>query len=912
DDVYRDGATVTNSITNAVEANANTPGALEALAFDPTPVSTVVSDTTDTVTATLTASGPTYVPTGTEITYTVTLSTLTGLTPIGPTNGNLVFTLADGSSVTIASGSANTVGTVTVLYPLGTGSPIVNSIASVSNPDEYENLVTAGTTSVISNTLPTGGGTMSLTLDEAGLDTTKDPLDIRAGLVTGTKPGTTVESAQASTGISFTTTGEALTVGFAAPTGANQPIVTDLATGYALTWALNGAGELEGTLIKTSAPTATLGVAIVLKLSGDVTAAAGGDIATPTLTATLVDNLNHALGTGSIAVTNVKIAATDASGDVVMGTASVTVVDDAPTAIVPDAAVLLNTAGASFTAALDVDRNIDPNLGADGGAIRFSSALNGAASGLTSGGLPITYAVSANGLTLTGSSAAGTVFTVTLNPDASFASANDTYTVVMTRPVDSASASVDFSGLAYAPSGGNLTWNGFVPAGETLQSPINNDSRDLLITPMGSGTSVNNTNNGFGAAGGGDGVRIGTNEGLRLDFVTDLRGSPAASGNYPDPAQGHTFDGHYTVNGSTLKFDANASTVQFAAKTDVNDPVIAGYSTVGDGTTTPITGVIITRTVGATTYQQYVDLTTAGASNSVNLGPVGDVRTYTVTELAGASAGEITISNLGSNDTVAIFTGSPGYTTLDVRYASGGAFLLKGFGTSAISPGLAQFSLPLELVDGDGDAVSASLSVALATSGDVIQNFSASASGVTPVIDAAAGEHVIGSSQADTLNGSSASNVLSGDDGDDTLNGNGGNDVLLGGTGNDLLDGGIGLDVLMGGTGQNTLTGGTGADIFLIDPSKLSVNLPDLITDYSLAEGDKVDLSALFATMPVGDRATAANVDSLVNIVGNALQVDTNGAGAGASFVTVATFSAAPASVSVIFDNDPTHAVTIT
>ena len=55
DDVYLDGEIVVNHIVSAVEANAGTPGALENLVVDDTPVSTVVSDTINDVTVTLSA-----------------------------------------------------------------------------------------------------------------------------------------------------------------------------------------------------------------------------------------------------------------------------------------------------------------------------------------------------------------------------------------------------------------------------------------------------------------------------------------------------------------------------------------------------------------------------------------------------------------------------------------------------------------------------------------------------------------------------------------------------------------------------------------------------------------------------------------------------------------------------------------
>ncbi|WP_298723733.1 immunoglobulin-like domain-containing protein, partial [uncultured Oceanisphaera sp.] len=52
DDVYVDGATVSNAITAISEANAGDAGSLEQLSFDGTAVTTAIGDSTDTTTLT--------------------------------------------------------------------------------------------------------------------------------------------------------------------------------------------------------------------------------------------------------------------------------------------------------------------------------------------------------------------------------------------------------------------------------------------------------------------------------------------------------------------------------------------------------------------------------------------------------------------------------------------------------------------------------------------------------------------------------------------------------------------------------------------------------------------------------------------------------------------------------------------
>ncbi|MGK9236561.1 M10 family metallopeptidase C-terminal domain-containing protein [Inquilinus limosus] len=121
----------------------------------------------------------------------------------------------------------------------------------------------------------------------------------------------------------------------------------------------------------------------------------------------------------------------------------------------------------------------------------------------------------------------------------------------------------------------------------------------------------------------------------------------------------------------------------------------------------------------------------------------------------------------------------------------------------------------------------------------------------------------------DDLWGAAGDDRLAGDDGNDVLEGNSGNDRLDGDEGddrlyggdhyhhdyvhrdepdNDWLDGGAGSDELDGGAGADTLTGGAGADLFYYEEvSDSAVENADRITDFSRAEGDRIDLGALDA-----------------------------------------------------------------
>ncbi|WP_343717179.1 S8 family serine peptidase [Inquilinus sp.] len=171
-------------------------------------------------------------------------------------------------------------------------------------------------------------------------------------------------------------------------------------------------------------------------------------------------------------------------------------------------------------------------------------------------------------------------------------------------------------------------------------------------------------------------------------------------------------------------------------------------------------------------------------------------------------------------------------------------------------------------------------------------------------------ENVIGGDGADTITGGAEVNQLAGGRGNDVLNGEGGadrldggggvdtasyadgtagvlvnlvsgtgnagaaqgdilisienltgsqaNDSLVGNTYANVLQGGNGNDVLTGAGGQDTLTGGAGADRFVygsVAQSPVGTG-SDLITDFSHAQGDRIDLSPVDANvLAAGDQA---------------------------------------------------------
>ncbi|NOI99613.1 retention module-containing protein [Vibrio kanaloae] len=81
--------------------------------------------------------------------------------------------------------------------------------------------------------------------------------------------------------------------------------------------------------------------------------------------------------------------------------------------------------------------------------------------------------------------------------------------------------------------------------------------------------------------------------------------------------------------------------------------------------------------------------------------------------------------------------------------------------------------------------------------------------------------------------------LLAGTNATDLIAGSG-NDRLEGGSGDDTLIGGDGNDTLIGGDGSDILTGGNGMDSFVW--LNIEDGVEDTITDFSLSEGDQIDL----------------------------------------------------------------------
>ncbi|MFH7326707.1 retention module-containing protein [Desulfurivibrio sp. C05AmB] len=559
------------------------------------------------------------------------------------------------------------------------------------------------------------------------------------------------------------------------------------------------------------------------------------------------------LATGLVVLTGTATI-TDSDGDTAFASQSldlggnISFTDDGPTVFTPKAAYLVNEAGATVTRSLDIDGDIDNNIGADQpGTVRFSADLEGTESGLTAGGQSILYSVSADGQVLTGyTEQAGDIFTITLNHNLDD---DDTYTVEMIGVVDGGLTTIEFTvNGAYNFVGGNTDWAGFYnpnPEG---------DNNDLLLTPFGAGTVNTNANSG----GVGGGSSVGEGEAMRVDFVYNLDGKPKSGQTY-DPNSTdkdfHSFDGHYNVNGASAKFTgitggSKESAIRIKAFDDLGDT--DNNNIVGDGVRDSIT------TIGIRYNGESAKVSYSATPTVVNVGGESfTVRFILVVDEAGTGY-EAEVSGVVSDTTISAYT-ADGYSSIEYHWAGGETFKIGDFGTTTIDPAVpVDFTVPVEIVDADGDVATGSISVTMLPA--ETQDFSGAAAGVEA--DAADGApHIIGSDHDDTIIGDGRDNILYGGDGD---------------------------DVIIGGSGSDTLTGGLGADTFvwqLGDQGTVANPAVDTVTDFNLGEGDVLSLGDLLPGL------TEENLSQYISISNDGshttINIDTNGNVAGSFNQTI-------------------------
>ncbi|WFU07161.1 DUF5801 repeats-in-toxin domain-containing protein (plasmid) [Rhizobium sp. CB3171] len=701
-----------------------------------------------------------------------------------------------------------------------------------------------------------GQPTVSLILNEADLKN-------------GTSPNAQGKAEQDSTrkhnSLTFTAHSDDIAIAFGDPSAIK---VDGLAKGETIAW-VNKGTTLEGHLANADGSAGAL--LVTLKLTGQLTADAGGNTATPTIIATL----NHALdGSGSaVTINGIQVVATDTDGDTATGLVKMTVADDAPVAG-------LGAAGTAYEASLPEGEggkgisatavgSLNVTWGADGHqAVAFfneSVSVSGEAGAvLTSHGLLVHTTVLADGTLVgfTGDSAsaltdANVVFYSTLSD-----SGKGAYSFTLVQSLDHA-------------SGGNpLTLTFEYTATDSDGDSASNSFTVSVVddVPVAGASIADQTlteNNLIDASGSlvSDGISTGE---IALNFSFGADGpaktavtfaSQAAASNITlTDGTGHVLDlSHLTSGGNALQYalSSDHSTLTAYYLSDGHEVTVFTVSLSENGA----------HTSGAYDFTLYRPLSDSDATDFhlsfAVVGHDGDGDTTAVSQSFSVDIhNDIPTANNWSITTNA----APGETiTIPTE-----ALLWAASGAHATDLTIAKITGSVATLNGDSVAISVTgqaetfdytvsdglhETVATASLNGHWNTIGTSANEIFVAAQSGNGDTIIGGLGNDVLIGSAntAENVLYGDgttetahDGNDlligginstnTMYGGGGDDTLIGaqhalnkmdgGSGNDTLigaanatnemHGGSGDDVLSGGHfATNTMDGGSGDNTFI-------------------------------------------------------------------------------------------------
>ncbi len=242
----------------------------------------------------------------------------------------------------------------------------------------------------------------------------------------------------------------------------------------------------------------------------------------------------------------------------------------------------------------------------------------------------------------------------------------------------------------------------------------------------------------------------------------------------------------------------------------------------------------------------YVEVTVTG----INDAPVAAANTWSISE----DAGQVTLdvlandSDADSGDTLTVVPfNPPAGLQGSVGIAAGGSALTYTVGSgfqSLLSGQTATESFTYTVKDSAGAQSTASVTLTIIGANEPVVIVNPPAPGPGAIVGGTGDDVMAGTAGADTLFGQA---------GDDEISAGGGADTVFGGTQDDTLSGGAGNDILSGGAGRDDLTGDAGADTFRFYVTSESNTIDfDRIRDFSLAEGDKIDLSLIDANTVLG------------------------------------------------------------
>jgi len=311
--------------------------------------------------------------------------------------------------------------------------------------------------------------------------------------------------------------------------------------------------------------------------------------------------------------------------------------------------------------------------------------------------------------------------------------------------------------------------------------------------------------------------------------------------------------GDDTLNGG----DGNDTASYEGAASAVTVSLITGLATGGAGSDT-------LTSIENLTGSSFNDVLTGSAAANFLIGAIGDdtlIGDAGNDTLLGGAGNDVLDGGEGSD--IYIFTAPAEHTIAEITDLGAMGIDEVRFASVTANTTLSLFAGDTgidKVVIGTGSATAAN------TSGTISLNVNASAVG-----------------NALNIIGNSGNNIITGTGFNDTINGGAGNDKLIGGAGSDTLTGGLGKDLLTGGLDDDHFVFST------ITETGLGT-LADVITDFSQAQSDMIDLSlidAISGTSGVNDTFSFIGTNTFGNIAGqlrfdaklHAVLGDTNGDG---------------------------------
>ncbi|GAB2881247.1 hypothetical protein GCM10027046_06880 [Uliginosibacterium flavum] len=419
DDVYIDAGSVSATIAST------TGGNFEAVTISPTAASTTVSDTINTVTATLTATAS--VVEGGSITYTVSL-------PNPVTGSPVSVTLSNGSTISIPVGASSGTATVTAADNVYSGGGSASATIATLSGGNFENLVASSTPAMTTITDDSDVTTVSLTATPSVAE--GGSIIYTASLTSPAASPVTVTLSNGST-ITIAAGSSTGTVSVAAPT---DDVYVDAGSVSATISTATGGG-FESLVVSPTAATTTITDTINntnLSLSASASVAEGGSIV---YTASLTNPAGTAMSVTLSNGTVISIAAGASSGSVSVAAPTDDVYVDAGSV----SATIASTTGGNFenlvvipaAAATSITDTINTTTLSLTGATSIAEGANGS------------YTVSLTSL-------AQTAVTVTLAYSGTAANGSDfTGTTTVTIPAGTSSANFTISAINDVLAEGN-------------------------------------------------------------------------------------------------------------------------------------------------------------------------------------------------------------------------------------------------------------------------------------------------------------------------------------------------------------------------------------------------------------------------------------------------------------------------